>query len=99
MSTRGQRDWMAVFRLLEPEIEWIRTGTELDLPLGRFSELVGFSEEIFSQSLRRYADLDINGFGEDEKAEAFAKERRLDAGEQATVLELLWLFEKLCDEW
>ena len=89
-----------IFTKLDGEIEAM-TGSdfELDQPLGRFSELISFCEELFSQVLGTYARLEIRGFNEGQKELAFATERRLEPEQREWLGPVLRSFGRLCDEW
>src|SRR5215216_4032351 len=89
-----------IFTKLDREIEAMRGSEfELDRPLGRFSELISFCEELFSQVLGTYTQLDIRGFNEDQKELAFAAERRLEPEQRKWLGPVLRSFGRLCDEW
>jgi len=89
-----------IFTKLDGEIDAMEGREfELDQPLGRFSELISFCEELFSQVLGAYAELEIRGFDEGQKELAFAAERRLEPDRRDWLGPVLRSFARLCDEW
>jgi hypothetical protein len=92
----------SLFQKLDSEIGWIGSGAELDRPLGRFSDLVSFVEEAYGQAFATFGGLDIRGFGESQKAEAYAAEQRFerdDADVAPALFALLASYQELCDDW
>ena len=89
-----------IFTKLDGEIEAMSDSKfELDQPLGRFSELISFCEELFAQVLWTYARLELRGFNEGQKELAFATERRLKPDQRDWLGPVLRSFGRLCDEW